>query len=186
MGVDSVANRAAIAAGGKTICVMPAGVEDRELTPRRNLPLAEEILDAGGALVSELPLPVKLQPYHFILRDRIQSGLADVVIVCSSELKGGAMHTARFAIDQGRPVFVPNAGSRVVGDGAQALLDSSIGDLRELAPAFKSRKKPADGSEREREEAPAAKPISSDPDVVAELLAVLTSRSAMRGENPDS
>jgi DNA processing protein len=104
VGVDSAAHQAAIDAGGRTWAVLPHGVLARPAT-RAQRALADRILDAGGALLSEYAPGVPPQKYFFVERDRIQAGLSDRVLLIESEVDGGAMHTVRFARQASVPVW---------------------------------------------------------------------------------
>jgi DNA processing protein len=72
--------------------------------PAANRDLAARLLDCGGCLVSEYPLGTTPIRTAFAERDRIQSGLADGVLVIETDVKGGTMHTVRFSRDQHRPL----------------------------------------------------------------------------------
>ena len=103
-GIDTVAHKSALAAGGRTWAVLGSGVDLP--TPAANVVLAEEIISAGGGLISELPLGTPVSPHGLVARDRIQSGLSLAVVVCQCEISSGAMQTARFAAVQGRLLLV--------------------------------------------------------------------------------
>jgi DNA processing protein len=95
-GIDSVAHRAALDAGGKTIAVFGSGLDI--VYPGENARLAQAIMEQG-ALVSEYPLGVKPRPENFPLRNRIMSGLS-----LAGE-RSGAIITAHQAVEQNREVF---------------------------------------------------------------------------------
>lgn len=73
--------------------------------PTANRGLAERIIEQGGALVSEYPPGTRPQKQFFIARNRLMSGLADAVLITEAIEKSGALHTARFAIEQGRDIL---------------------------------------------------------------------------------
>lgn len=100
LGCDTYALQGALSADGTCVAVLPCGLE--QVVPRSNTLLARELLAAGGCLVSEYPVGTPIRRYQYIQRDRLQSGICDGVIVIESELNGGTMHTARYAIKQGR------------------------------------------------------------------------------------
>lgn len=102
LGIDSVAHRAALECGGRTIAVLPNGID--HIYPPENRQLAEEIT-ASGALITELPLGAVAEKRHFAPRNRLVSGLALGVVVIEAGAKSGALITADQALEQGREVF---------------------------------------------------------------------------------
>lgn len=103
LGIDALAHRTALDAGGLCIAVLPSPVDN--IVPSRNSRLAQEILDKGGALVSEYAPGEPAYKQNFIARNRIMSGLGQVVLVTQAAVKSGSLHTARFAMDQGITVM---------------------------------------------------------------------------------
>lgn len=99
-GCDTEAHWGCIEAGGKTVAVLAHGLD--MVYPEENQRLAEAIIEAGGCLVSEYMPPDQPTPQTHIERDRIQAALAKGVIVVESEIDGGTMHTARYALQLGR------------------------------------------------------------------------------------
>ena len=102
-GVDAEAHRAALEAGGKTVAVLGSG--HAHLYPRAHRRLFEEMVEAGGAVVSEFPPDTRPDPGLFPRRNRIISGLARAVVVVEGDVDSGAMITARWALEQGREVY---------------------------------------------------------------------------------
>lgn len=104
LGTDALAHRAALENGGSTIAVLPSSVE--EVYPASNRQLAEQILNAGGALVSEYPSGTLARRENFIARNRLVSGLSKAILIIEAAEKSGTLHTANFALEQGRDVLV--------------------------------------------------------------------------------
>lgn len=104
-GCDAEAHRAAIRAGGHTIAVLPNGLST--VYPSEHAGLAKEILDAGGALVSEKEMEDRTSVRSLLARNRIQSGMSTMVVVCQTDEVGGSMATVRHALRQRRRIVVP-------------------------------------------------------------------------------
>ncbi|HHG8775011.1 TPA: DNA-protecting protein DprA [Raoultella planticola] len=103
IGIDGVAHRGALEANGKTVGVLGNGLGS--VYPRRHTALAQQIVESGGALLSEFPLAASPLPGNFPRRNRIISGLSMGVLVIEAALKSGSLVTVRCALDQGRDVF---------------------------------------------------------------------------------
>ena len=105
LGIDGVAHRRALKVGLQTVAILGSGVDAP--TPREHLRLADEILEAGGALISEVQLGTKPSAQTLVSRNRLQSGMADAVVVAQCGLGSGTLHTARFCLLQRRKLIVP-------------------------------------------------------------------------------
>ena len=103
LGVDGIAHRAAIEAGGQTIAVLPCGID--KIYPASHHQLARDILSRGGAIISEYPPGTEPFRTNFIARNRIVSGISDGLLITEAAAKSGTLHTANFALDQGRMVM---------------------------------------------------------------------------------
>jgi DNA processing protein len=104
LGVDGLAHRAALQAGGTTIAVLANGLPD--IYPATHKSLADDIVAQGGAIVSEYEPETQAWPNQFLERNRIVSGLADAIIITEAAGRSGTLNTAMHALDQGKTVFV--------------------------------------------------------------------------------
>lgn len=106
LGIDTVAHKAALAAGLPTIAVPGSGLDDSVLYPRANSGLARDILSKGGALLSEFDPLWKPRPESFPQRNRIMAGMAHATLVIEASEKSGTLITARMATDYGRELLI--------------------------------------------------------------------------------
>ena len=139
-GIDAAAHRGALEAGGRTIAVLPGGLD--HVTPRHHTALAEKIVASGGALVSEWPTGPPAAPGVFVRRNRLIAALASAVVVVEAGETSGALSTAAAAKRLGRPRLavpgdVDRAGSRgclaLLRDGAQVC--ACVADVLRVVPA---------------------------------------------------
>ncbi len=103
-GIDAAAHEGALDAGGETWAVLPTG--PGELFPKENYPLFARIVERRGALVYPFPDGSTARRHHFLIRNGILVALADVVVVVQASLKSGARNAAKWARDEGKPLFV--------------------------------------------------------------------------------
>jgi len=103
LGIDSIAHAAALKAGGTTVAVLPSGVD--KPYPAQHRQLAEDIVASGGVLMSEYPLGMPGLQHHFLERNRLVSGLADVVIVTEAANRSGTFNTVSHALAQGKDIY---------------------------------------------------------------------------------
>ena len=122
IGIDGIAHRGALAAGGMTVAVFGTPID--KIHPGCHVGLAREIVEKGGALISEYPVGAKLNyKRSFLERNRLISGLADVVIVVEANERSGSLNTAMHALEQGRDLFaVPGDINRPLSRGCNKLI----------------------------------------------------------------
>lgn len=133
LGIDGAAHRGALASGRQgigtdtpaTVAVLAHGLD--MLYPPSHEPLAGQILDSGGVLISEYAPGTTPLKHHFLARNRIIAGMSRGVVVIQAGSRSGSLVTARFAADFGRDVFVyqhsgrderHSGGAEMIADGA--------------------------------------------------------------------
>lgn len=102
LGIDAIAHRACLDAGGTTLAVLGNGLH--KIYPHTNRALGERIVNQGGAVLSEFEEGIEPLPFNFLKRNRIVSGLADVVVIIEAASRSGTLNTAMHALNQGREV----------------------------------------------------------------------------------
>lgn len=122
LGIDGEAHRCAVDFGGKTVAVLAQGLS--EAYPRSHARLADEILEHGGAILSEFADSRPAEKYLFLRRNRILAGLSRGTLVIEAGVPSGSLITARLAADCGRTVMaVPGPFSSAFGEGVKQLLN---------------------------------------------------------------
>ena len=121
LGIDACAHAGALAAGGKTLAVMGTGID--LVYPGRHRNLAQQIIDTGGALISEFPLGTGSQAANFPQRNRIISGLSLGTLVVEAAVQSGSLITASYALQQNREVFaIPGSIHNPLARGCHQLI----------------------------------------------------------------
>ncbi|MDO8490217.1 MAG: DNA-processing protein DprA [bacterium] len=125
LGIDALAHRATLDAHGRTIAVLGGGVDRNTIGPRQNTLLAEEIIQAGGCVLSEYPVGMAGLHWHFPMRNRIVAALSAGVLVVEAPLKSGALITADIALNINREVFaIPGNITSALSQGANFLIQN--------------------------------------------------------------
>ncbi len=120
MGIDSMAHKGAIDAGGKTIAVLGCGLDI--VYPQSNGGLREDIIN-NGCIISEFPIKTPPYPANFPMRNRIISGISDAVLVVESAKKSGTLITVGQALEQGRDIFaIPGNINNPMSEGTNNLI----------------------------------------------------------------
>lgn len=120
LGIDAVAHRSALKAGGRTVAVLASGLD--MIYPASHTRLAQDV-QGQGALVSDYPIGARPKPEYFPRRNRIMSGLSLGVLVVEADNGSGAMITAKWALEQNREVFaVPGSIYRSSSRGTNGMI----------------------------------------------------------------
>lgn len=135
LGVDAIAHTACLEAGGYTIAVLPCGLDQIHPASHRNL--AIRILEQGGALISEYPSDTIPFKQNFVARNRIVAGLSDALLVTEASERSGSLHTANFALEQGKPVLaVPGPITSNTSSGTNNLIKSGAQTTTSIEDIF--------------------------------------------------
>lgn len=124
-GIDACAHTAAVAARAPTVAVIGSGLSS--LYPPYHALLADEIVAAGGAVVSEFPPRTAARAHHFPMRNRVVAALARATVVVEAGRRSGALITARLADELGRHVFaIPGDVTRPTSVGTNDLIKDGV------------------------------------------------------------
>ncbi len=122
-GVDIVAHRSALNVGGLTVAVLAGGLD--RYYPASHASVANQLIKNGGTIFSEYPQGAPSLKQNFIARNRIVSGLADVLLITEASASSGTMHTAKFALEQGKTVMaIPGNITSPGSEGTNNLIKS--------------------------------------------------------------
>ena len=125
-GVDEQAHTGTLEANGLTVAVLASGLQNIGTSRQRYL--AQQIVEHGGAVISEFAPAVPSLKNHFPIRNRVISGLSQATLVIEAALKSGSLITARCALDQGRDVYaVPGPINSPTSEGTNQLIKNGAG-----------------------------------------------------------
>ena len=125
-GIDAEAHKGALEGGTPTYAVLAGGVDI--CYPSGNRPLYDRILRENGGILSEQPPGMRARNYFFPARNRIISGLADLVLIVEAREKSGSLITAQWALNQGKIVYaVPGAVNEALSMGCHKLIYDGAG-----------------------------------------------------------
>jgi len=131
-GGDEAAHSACVKAGGRTIAVMPCGID--LIFPPNQKDLYNKILENNGLIISEYPEGFKPVNYSFVQRDRIVAGLCKAVFVTEASLNSGSLITANYAKKMGKKVFalpgqifseVSKGTLKLIKEGAEPVIEAN-------------------------------------------------------------
>ena len=121
-GIDVAAHQAVVESGGVAVAVLATPLN--RVSPVSHIHVARRVVERG-TLISEYPAGAPVYAGNFVVRNRIISGLADIVVIPEAVLKSGALHTARFALEQGKTVMaVPGNINSPASEGCNNLIKS--------------------------------------------------------------
>lgn len=156
-GIDVAAHQAALSVGSITVAVLPAGLDN--IYPAAHQHIAEQIL-IRGTLITEYSDGVIGFKSNFIARNRLVSGLCDILLITEAAVNSGSLHTARFALEQGKTVMaVPGNINSPASEGCNNLIKSgaipvtSVDDIffaLKLNPAKNKAKRAFTGDKQEQ------------------------------------
>lgn len=134
-GIDSAAHQGALDASGKTIAVLPSGIE--YIYPTTNAWLAKQIVENNGALVSEHKGDYRPRNEDFLARNRIIAGLSELTVVVEAGARSGALNTARHALEANREVMaVPGSILNPLAAGTNQLIKAGAAPLTRVEDAL--------------------------------------------------
>lgn len=136
LGIDAISHRSCLKStgNGKTIAVLGGGIDNTSIAPRTNLNLANDILNDGGAIISDFVPYTEPSKGTFPARNRIMTGMSDVTVVIEAHINSGTLITAQLAIDYNKHLFaVPGSILSQSSFGTNSLIKN--GNARTLQDA---------------------------------------------------
>jgi DNA processing protein len=159
LGIDAIAHEAALAAGLPTIAFPGSGLASSVLYPPRNQRLAERIVKAGGALLSEFAMHARAAPWHFPQRNRLMAGISHATFVIEAKLPSGTLITSKLAQEYNRDVFaLPGSIFSELSKGPNMLISKGACTIRSSEDILEA----LDFKVRHPEDDPEITPTSSE------------------------
>lgn len=149
-GIDSVAHKGAVDAGGLTVAVLGTPID--QIYPARHVGLAKRIVEQGGCVLSEYaPGALYYPKTSFLARNRIISGLSNAVVVVEAAVRSGSLNTAMQALEQGRELFaVPGNITSPLSQGCNRLIQQGAMPLTGVADILQALSLPSGEEKTER------------------------------------
>lgn len=125
-GIDTQSQQGALEGATPTFAILGCGVD--VCYPEENQKLYESILEQGGGIISEYPPGDQPLPWHFPQRNRIISGLSDVIVIVEAKQKSGSLITVEWALEQGKDVMAfPGRLDDPLSEGCNRLIKAGAG-----------------------------------------------------------
>ena len=106
MGIDTIAHKAAMRAGLKTMVFPGSGLSDKAIYPKTNVQLMREVVENGGCLLSEFEPDFMATQWGFPMRNRLMAGISKAVLIIEAEERSGTLITARLTTEYNRDLLV--------------------------------------------------------------------------------
>lgn len=131
-GIDGAAHGGCLEQGGRSYGILGSGADI--CYPKENFGLYEEMSGGRGGIISEYPPGAKALPFHFPMRNRIISGLSEIVVIVEAKKKSGSLITADLALEQGREIFAfPGRVGDVLSEGCNRLIAQGAGIISDIS-----------------------------------------------------
>lgn len=138
-GIDGIAHKTCLKNGGKTIAVLPCGLDN--IYPEKHKELAKTIIENGGTIISEYAPKTKADSKKFLERNRIVAGLGIGTLVIEGGARSGTSVTAKYTIEDGKPVFcIPSSLDNIKGKTTNHLIKNGsvlVTDTKDILNHYK-------------------------------------------------